>query len=89
MVTLGNCINVQGELYEVVRVLRLAPGKVLPSDFIEQAKEVWHVEKVYRQGDHCYFVNEITSIEPIVEENLTLNEEPLTAIENQEETTPV
>ena len=68
MVGLGTRIEIQGELYEVIRTAKARAGKVLPTDFIEELKAFWHVEKIFRQADVYYFVNEIKTIEPIEDE---------------------
>jgi hypothetical protein len=68
MVTIGKLIQIQGEFFEVVRILRIGIGKVLPLELIEEGKRFWHAEKVFKQQDHYYFVNEIKSIEPITDD---------------------
>lgn len=71
MVTIGPTIQVQGEFFEIVRTLRVGMGKILPSDLANELKDLWHAEKVFKQNDHYYFVNEITSIEIIQDEQDT------------------
>lgn len=68
MVGIGQTLSIQGELYEVVRTLRVKMGSVLPSEHITDLKELWHAEKAFKQGDHYYFVNEIQTIEPITDD---------------------
>lgn len=68
MVGIGNRIEIQGELYEILRTLKVGMGKVLPTDFVNELKDYWHVDKTFKQGDIYYFVNEIKTIEPIEDE---------------------
>jgi translation elongation factor P/translation initiation factor 5A len=68
MIGIGNRIEIQGELYEIIRAIKVGMGKVLPTDFVNELKEYWHAEKTYKQGDVYYFVNEIETIEPIKDE---------------------
>jgi len=67
MVKLGEILNIQEELYEVIRTLKVRMGKNIPLDLIDEIKKVWMVEKVFKHGDTYYFVNEITTIEPSYE----------------------
>lgn len=68
MIGIGNRIEIQGELYEIIRAIKVGMGKVLPTDFVNELKEYWHAEKTYKQGDVYYFVNEIKTIEPVENE---------------------
>ena len=71
MVGIGQRIEIQGELYEVIRTAKAAVGKVLPTGFVEELKQHWHIDKIFKQGDVYYFVNEIKTIEPIEDEQDT------------------
>jgi hypothetical protein len=68
MNTIGRVIEIQGELFEIVRTLRVGMGKVLPTDFSNEIKDAWHAERVFKQNDQYFFVNEIKTIEPIEDE---------------------
>lgn len=68
MVGIGNRIEIQGELYEIIRTVKVGVGKVLPTDFVNELKDYWHIEKTFKQGDVYYFVNEIKTIEPLPDE---------------------
>jgi hypothetical protein len=46
MNTIGRVIEIQGELFEIVRTLRVGMGKVLPTDFSNEIKDAWHAERV-------------------------------------------
>ena len=63
MNTIGRVIEIQGELFEIVRTLRVGMGKVLPTDFSNEIKDAWHAERVFKQNDQYFFVNEIKTIE--------------------------
>ena len=69
MVKLGEVLKIEDELYEVIRTLKVRVGKNIPTEFIDEIKAVWHIEKVYRHGDTYYFVNQVTTIEPIYEQD--------------------
>jgi hypothetical protein len=68
MFGVGRTLSIQNELYEIIRVLRVKPGGVLTSEHITELKELWHAEKAFKQADQYYFVNEITTVEPIQDE---------------------
>lgn len=68
MVGIGQTIQIQGELFEIVRILKVRMGKVLPTEAVDELKKNWNVEKVFKQNDQYYFVNEITTVEPIEDE---------------------
>ena len=68
MVGIGRTLSAQGELFEIVRTLRIKTGGVLTSEQITELKELWHAEKAFKQADQYFFVNEITTIEPIEDE---------------------
>lgn len=68
MVGLGRTVYIQDTMYEIVRVLRVKVGAVLPTESTNEMKEAWHAEKVFKHGDEYYFVNEVTAIEPIEDE---------------------
>ena len=61
MVTLGRTVNIQGELYEIVRTVTVTKGTI-PGDIIEGLKRKWHAEKTYIKDTTYYFVNEIKTI---------------------------
>ena len=68
MLGIGRTLSVQDELYEVIRTLKVKPGGVLTSEQITELKKLWHAEKAFKQADQYFFVNEITTIEPIEDE---------------------
>lgn len=68
MNTIGKIIEIQGELFEIIRTIKVGMGKVLPTEFANEIKDAWHAERVFRQNDQYYFVNEIKTIEPIEDE---------------------
>lgn len=68
MVGIGRTLLIQDELYEIIRTLRVKTGGVLTSEQITELKELWHAEKAFKQADQYFFVNEITTIEPIEDE---------------------
>lgn len=74
MVKLGEVLKIEDELYEVVRKLKVRVGKTIPTEFIDDIKVVWHVDKVYKHGDTYYFVNEVTTVEPIYEQDSNTGE---------------
>lgn len=78
MVKLGETIEVNGNLYEVVRTVRINSNKVIPVDLIEELKNHWHVDKAYRKDTTYYFVNEVKTIIPDYER-------PAVTIEHQSE----
>ena len=65
MVGIGQIIQVQGELYEVQKTLKVPPGKPIPSDLVDEIKHHYKVEKTFRKDNLLYLVNEVTTIEPI------------------------
>lgn len=69
MVGVGKIIEIQGELFEIVRVLKVAMGKILPLEHTDVIKEAWHAERVFRNNNEYYFVNTVQTIEPIQDEN--------------------
>jgi len=74
MVKLGEILNIQEELYEVIRTLKVRMGKNIPLDLIDEIKKAWMVEKVFKHGEVYYFVNEITTIEPSYEQDTNTGE---------------
>jgi hypothetical protein len=68
MVGIGQTVQIQGELFEIVRILKVRMGKVLPTEAVDELKQTWYAEKVFKQNDQYYFVNEIKTIEPIEDE---------------------
>ncbi len=85
MVGLGRTVYIQDTMYEIVRVLRVKVGAVLPTESTNEMKDAWHAEKVFKHGDEYYFVNEVTAIEPIEDEQ-DGNQRELT-VDSQENTT--
>lgn len=68
MVGKGRIVLIQDNMYEVVRILKLRPGAVLPTESANEIKEAWHAEKVFKHGDEYFFVNEVQTVEPIEDE---------------------
>lgn len=69
MGSIGQVLRIQDELYTVVRTLRVGLAKSLNSEQVDALKAYWHAEKVFKQGETYYFVNEITVIEPLDEQD--------------------
>ena len=84
MVGIGRTLLIQDELYEIIRTLRVKTGGVLTSEQITELKELWHAEKAFKQADQYFFVNEITTIEPIEDEQDRNSGE--VAVDSQENT---
>ena len=85
MVGLGRTVYIQDTMYEIVRILKVKMGAVLPTESTNEMKDAWHAEKVFKHGDEYYFVNEVTAIEPIEDEQ-DRNQGELTA-DSSEDTT--
>ena len=68
MVGLGRTVFIQDTMYEVVRILKVKMGAVLPTESTNEMKEAWHADKVFKHGDEYYFVNEVQTIEPLEDE---------------------
>jgi len=68
MVGKGRIVLIQDNMYEVVRILKLRPGAVLPTESANEIKEAWHAEKVFKHGDEYFFVNEVQTVEPLEDE---------------------
>ena len=84
MVGVGRIVLIQDNMYEVVRILKLRLGAVLPTELANKIKEAWHAEKVFKHGDEYFFVNEVQTVEPIEDEQ-DRNQGELTA-DSQEDT---
>ena len=84
MVGKGRIVLIQDNMYEVVRILKLRPGAVLPTESANEIKEAWHAEKVFKHGDEYFFVNEVQTVEPIEDEQ-DRNQGELT-VDSQEDT---
>ena len=84
MVGKGRIVLIQDNMYEVVRILKLRPGAVLPTGSANEIKEAWHAEKVFKHGDEYFFVNEVQTVEPIEDEQ-DRNQGELT-VDSQEDT---
>lgn len=69
MGSIGQVLRIQDELYVVVRTLRIGLERALTSEQVDALKAAWHAEKVFKQADIYYFVNEITTIELINEQD--------------------
>ena len=78
MVGLGRTVFIQDTMYEVVRILKVKVGVVLPTESTNEMKEAWHADKVFKHGDEYYFVNEVQTIEPLEDEQ-DRNQAELTA----------
>ena len=68
MVGKGRIVLIQDNMYEVVRILKLRPGAILPTELDNEIKEAWHAEKVFKHGDEYFFVNEVQTVEPLEDE---------------------
>lgn len=68
MVGRGRIVLIQDNMYEVVRILKLRPGAILPTESANEIKEAWHAEKVFKHGDEYFFVNEVQTVEPLEDE---------------------
>jgi hypothetical protein len=85
MVGKGRIVLIQDNMYEVVRILKLRPGAILPTESANEIKEAWHAEKVFKHGDEYFFVNEVQIVEPLEDEQ-DRNQGELT-VDSQEDTT--
>ena len=52
MVGIGQIIQVQGELYEVQKTLKVPPHKPIPSDLVDEIKHHYKVEKTFRKDSN-------------------------------------
>ena len=68
MVGKGRIVLIQDNMYEVVRILKLRPGAILPTELANEIKEARHAEKVFKHGDEYFFVNEVQTVEPLEDE---------------------
>jgi len=68
MVGLGRTVFIQDTMYEIVRILKVKVGAVLPTESANEIKEAWHAEKVFKHGDEYFFVNEVQTVEPLEDE---------------------
>lgn len=68
MVGLGRTVVIHDNIYEIVRILKVKVGAVLPVESTNEMLEAWHAEKVFKHGDEYYFVNEVKVVEPIEDE---------------------
>ena len=65
MVTIGQIIQVQEELYEVQQTIKVNPYKVLPSDLSDEIKKHYRVDKIFKKENFLYLVNDVTVVEPV------------------------
>ena len=65
MVTIGQIIQVQEEVYEVQQTMKVNPYKVLPSDLSDEIKRHYRVDKIFKKENFLYLVNDITTVEPV------------------------
>ena len=65
MVTIGQIIQVQEELYEVQQTIKVNPYKVLPSDLSDEIKKHYRVDKIFKKENFLYLVNDVTTVEPV------------------------
>lgn len=63
MIGLGKVIEVNGTQYEIVRTLPVSSGEALPKELTDEMKTYWMAEKVFKNQNTYYFVNEIEEIE--------------------------
>ena len=68
MVTVGKIVYIQDTMYEIVRILKVKMGAVIPTESTNEMKEAWHADKVFKHGDEYFFVNEVQTIEPLEDE---------------------
>lgn len=68
MVTVGKIVYIQDTMYEIVRILKVKMGAIIPTESTNEMKEAWHADKVFKHGDEYFFVNEVQTIEPIEDE---------------------
>ncbi len=70
MIGLGKVIEINDTQYEIRRTLSVPPGEILPKELTDQMKAYWMAEKVFKNQNIYYFVNEIEEVEFIeVKEN--------------------
>jgi hypothetical protein len=75
MVTIGKTFDINGELYEIVKTLKIGPDLVLNSDDVEAAKLFYRAEKLFKRENIYYFVNLVESIECEMVEEETADKE--------------
>lgn len=64
MVTLGQLIDIQGEVYEIQATLRVKAHTPIPGDMSDDIKKYYKVDKLFKKDDLLYLVNEVTAVEP-------------------------
>lgn len=62
MISIGKLIEVQGELYEIERTLKV--NGTLSAELAEEAKKHFMVDKIFRKDGLYYLVHEVKTIEP-------------------------
>jgi len=63
MVGLGKVIEVNDTQYEIRRTLSVSPGEILPKELTDEMRAYWMAEKVFKNQNTYYFVNEIEEVE--------------------------
>lgn len=64
MVTLGQLIDIQGEVYEIQATLRVNAYTPIPGDMSDDIKKYYKVDRLFKKDDLLYLVNEVTIVEP-------------------------
>ena len=63
MVGLGKVIEVNDTQYEIRRTLSVSPVEILPKELTDEMRAYWMAEKVFKNQNTYYFVNEIEEVE--------------------------
>lgn len=63
MIGLGKVVEINDTQYEIKRTLPVPPGEVLPKELTDEMRAYWMAEKVFKNQNIYYFVNEIEEVE--------------------------
>jgi hypothetical protein len=63
MIGLGKVVEINDTQYEIKRTLSVPPGEILPKELTDEMRAYWMAEKVFKNQNKYYFVNEIEEVE--------------------------
>ena len=63
MIGLGKVVEINDTQYEIKRTLPVPPGEILPKELTDEMRAYWMAEKVFKNQNKYYFVNEIEEVE--------------------------
>ena len=63
MIGLGKVIEISDTQYEIKRTLSVSPGEILSKELTDEMRAYWMAEKVFKNQNTYYFVNEIKEVE--------------------------